>query len=97
MSETAKQPAAGSAPRLVRLSWEYSRNQRRHTAYDEIGEERFQIVSLAPYGAVQGKHGYRLRWPGGGHIQFSRRVALLKGVANRMANAESSDAKRSEG
>lgn len=65
------------------LTWEYSHNQRRHTAYDETGEERFWIVSNAPYRQIQGKHGYRLTHPeNGGHIQFSRRVKLLKGVAN---------------
>lgn len=74
--------------RLVRLSWDYSRSQRRHTAYDETGEERFWIKSEAPYGEVQGKHGYRLMYPDAGHIQFSKHVSLLKVVADHLANTD---------
>lgn len=85
---TAKEPpSSGSERRLVRLSWEYSRNQRRHTAYDETGEERFWITSEAPCGEVQGLHGYRLKLPTGKRLEFGHTVAYLKGEANHRANA----------
>lgn len=79
--------AIGAVEPLVSLAWKYSRNQRRHTAFDATGDERFWIESCAPYGSVQGKHGYRLRFPDGGHIRYSRYVGLLKGVAASKANA----------
>lgn len=78
--------------RLVRLSWEYSRSQRRHTAYDENGEERFWITSEAPYGEIQGLHGYRLKLPTGKRLEFRHTVAAIKVEANHRANAQSASA-----
>lgn len=69
----------------MKLEWEYSRNQRRHTAYDHKGNERFWIRSEAPYRQHQAHWGYRLMYPDGGHIQFSRIVGLLKSIAQAKA------------
>lgn len=92
---------ANLVKRMVSLEWQYSRNQRRHTAFDNRGVERFWIVSCAPERGFQGKHGYRLKFSdvdeagkfrNGDHIQHSKSVKLLKGVAEYMANAQLMDA-----
>lgn len=68
------------------LDWTYSRNQRRHTAYDRFGEEAFHIVSLAPYNFVQGKYGYALRLPyGTENLAEGKSVAKLKLKAEAMS------------
>lgn len=65
----------------MNLEWDYSRNQRRHTAFDKYGHEVFWIRTCAPYRTKQGKYGYRLSLPDGGHVQFSKTVKILKMAA----------------
>lgn len=74
----------------ISLEWEYSRNQRRHTAFDHHGNEAFWIKSEAPYRQRQSNHGYRLQRPDGAHIQFAKTVKLLKQAAERHNKGEPS-------
>lgn len=70
------------------IEWEYSRTWRRHYIHDgeyyRYKKERltylWEIVSSAPYGYIQDKHGYDL-YHKGKFIQHGETVKELKQVA----------------
>jgi len=73
---------------LCSLEWTYSRNQRRHTAFDSAGDEVFWVVSEAPPWSVQGTHGYLLKYPYGAAIKAGKTVAELKRVAAEIGKTD---------
>jgi hypothetical protein len=77
-----------------RLTWEYSRNQKRHTAYDKDGEEVFRIKTDRPDGQIRKKediytlHRFSMteEWPA---VSTSAKPTRLKRLAEALANQES--------
>ena len=67
-----------------RLEWDYSRNNRCHQAFDPQGNEPFSVVSAAPYGHYQAKHGYHLRNEKKETIHHAMSVKKLKDMAETM-------------
>ena len=70
----------------MQCSWDYTRTWRTHYIYD--GEyysdgphgHLWDICSSAPYGEIQGKHGYDL-YHKGQFVQHGKTVKELKSIA----------------
>lgn len=67
----------------LELEWEYTRTWRRHYIYDDevygsgVHTYLWEINSSAPYGEIQGKHGYDL-YHKGKLVKHGKTVKELK-------------------